>query len=89
MPHRIIRRIRTARRKRDADACDDPQETSSEAICLLELFSPGSGVMQRRAIEVSLDGERVWLEFEIVTSFESVEAALTYAHEHGIEHVDI
>jgi len=86
---RVIRSVRTGSRKRDH--CDGVCGSTSEerTICLLELFPPGIGNAQRRAIEVQVDGEMVWREFEIVTSFGSADEAAAYATEHGIDDMDL
>ena len=86
---RIIRSARTAVRKRDLMDGDGRPATEPSQICLLELFLPGSGTVQRRAIQVQVDGELVWREMEIVTSFGSRAEAIAYAAEHGIADVDL
>ena len=89
MYHHIIRRLQVATRKRETRACDNPPGHAVERICLLELFPPGQGAVQRRAIEVEIDGEQVWFEYEIVRGFESAAEATTYAAENGIEDVEL
>ena len=59
----------------------------AESICLLDICPPRQGEVQRRLIEVELDGEREWREFDIVQAFESEEDAREYALEHGVEAV--
>lgn len=87
MPHRVIRSIGVGTRKRDHGDSACMPKSEDRRICLLELFPPGQGMAQRRAIQVRIDGELVWREFEIVRTFESTEKATAYASEHSIDDV--
>ena len=89
MGHQVIGRIQIAHCKRGPGVCHACREASEGTISLLELYCPGSGRMQRRAIQVTLDGEQAWREYDIVKTFESIEAAVRYAQEHGIEDVEL
>ena len=40
-------------------------------------------------MEVSLGGQMVWREYEVVRAFESQEEALEYAEEHGVADVEL
>jgi hypothetical protein len=44
-------------------------------------------MMQRRTIEVKIDGERVWREFDVVRAFADAEQALAYAATHHIQDI--
>jgi len=55
-----------------------------ERICLLDICPPDQGKIQRRVIQVSREGEKVWREFDIVKIFESQEEAEKYAEENEI-----
>jgi hypothetical protein len=89
MQHRVVRRVRIGSRKRDHRDGVCGSTSDERMICLLELFPPGLGDVQRRAIQVQVDGEMVWREFEIVTSFASADEATVYATEHGVDDVDL
>jgi hypothetical protein len=58
-------------------------------ICLLDIAPPDQGQIQRRVIEVEIDGNSEWREFDIVKAFESTENAQAYADEHAIRDVQI
>jgi hypothetical protein len=60
----------------------------TERICLLDICPPRVGEIQRRVIQVSIEGEKVWREFDIVRAFESEEEAIEYANKNGIEDVE-
>jgi len=85
----IIRRMSLAHCKKGPDRCDIWRQMAQEMLCLLDLRPPGSGLEQRRTIEVVQDGESVWQEFDIVRSFDSKEEALVYAREHRIDDVEL
>lgn len=88
MQYCIIRTIRVAHCKRGPSICEECREMDAERICLLDIYPPGEGKMQRRAIEVSIGGERVWREFDVARMFDSEEEARAYAEENGIEDVE-
>jgi hypothetical protein len=56
-----------------------------DRICLLEINPPGLGMAQRRVMQVRIDGEEVWREFETVRVFDSAGEAQAYAQAHGVE----
>jgi hypothetical protein len=58
-------------------------------ICLLDIAPPDQGLIQRRVIEVEIDGDSTWREFDIVKAFESPEEAQAYADENEIRDVQI
>ena len=88
MPHHIIRRIRTAHCKRGPELCAKCREMDRARICLLDICPPDQGLLQRRVIEVNVDGERAWREFDVVRVFEDEKEAAAYAAQHGITDVE-
>jgi len=58
-----------------------------ERICLLDIDPLDAGLMQRRVIEIVVDGRPTWHEFDIVRTFDSEEDALRYAEREGIRDV--
>ena len=83
----IIRRIRLAHCKRGPAVCEECREMDEEKICLLDICPPDQGMVQRRVIELTRDGESVWHEFDIVRAFESKEEAREYAEQNGIDDI--
>ena len=76
MPRPLQERPQHLRKSREMDA---------EKICLLDICPPGVGELQRRVIQVNVDGEEVWREFDVVRAFESEAEARAYADENWIE----
>lgn len=60
-----------------------------ERICLLDINPPRLGELQRRVIQVDIDGEGVWREFDVVRTFESEEEARAYVDENQIKDVKV
>lgn len=58
-----------------------------EKICLLDIAPPQAGEVQRRVIEVEIEGQRAWREFDIVRLFDDQEEAGQYAQDNGIQDV--
>jgi hypothetical protein len=58
-----------------------------ERVCLLALFAPDEGLMQRRLIEVQVEGETVWRAFDVLRVFADEEEARAYARKRGITDV--
>jgi hypothetical protein len=84
MSYYIIRRIRLAHCKRGPAVCEKCREMDIERICLLEVCPPDEGMVQRRVIQGSVDGEEVWREFEVARVFENEVEAREYASQNGI-----
>ena len=84
MSHHIIRRMRLAHCKRGPALCAECRAMDVERICLLDVDPPDTGLMQRRVLEVEIDGRLTWREFDIVSTFESEEEARRYAEQEGI-----
>jgi hypothetical protein len=61
---------------------------NAEQICLLDICPPRIGEIQRRVVQVKVEGEAVWREFDIVRMFESEEEAKEYADENAIEDME-
>ena len=87
MAQYIIRKMRVAHCKRGPELCEACREMDVERPCLLDIAPDDAGLMQRRVIEVEVNGETEWREFDIVRSFESEGQARAYADEHGIADV--
>jgi len=85
MPCYIIRRIRLAHCKRGPAHCEKCREMDEERVCLLDICPPNPGMVQRRVIEIEVEGERAWREFEVVRVFEDDAEARAYASENGVE----
>jgi hypothetical protein len=60
-----------------------------ERICLLDICPPDAGLVQRRVIEVTIDGQTEWREFDVVRAFADEGEAAAYAAQNGIEDVVI
>jgi hypothetical protein len=60
-----------------------------EAPCLLDIDPPNYGMVARRVIELEVEGERFWREFDVVQVFEHAEEARAYAAAHGIEDIEL
>ncbi|MBN1813955.1 MAG: hypothetical protein JXA14_19115 [Anaerolineae bacterium] len=85
----IIRKIRLAHCKRGPGVCEKCREMDVERICLLDICPPDAGRVQRRVVEVTLDGKTEWREFDVVRAFADGEEAAAYAASSGIEDVAI
>ena len=85
----IIRRMRLAHCKRGPEVCEQCREMDQEQICLLDICSPDAGMIQRRVLPVTVDGEEVWREFDIIKVFETEAEAQEYATANGIVHVEL
>jgi hypothetical protein len=88
MSRYIIRKIRIAHCKKGPSICDQCREMDAERICLLDICPPRVGEIQRRVIQVNIEGEEVWREFDIVRAFESEEEAREYASRNGIKDME-
>lgn len=89
MRDRIIRKIRLAHCKRGPEVCEQCRAMDVERYCLLDICPPNPGMEQRRVIEVTVDGETTWREFDVVKVFPNPQEAAAYAAEHGIEDTDL
>jgi hypothetical protein len=85
----IIRKIRLAHCKRGPELCEKCREMDVERICLLDICPPDAGLVQRRVIEVTINGQTEWREFDVVRAFADEEEAAAYAAQNGIEDVVI
>jgi len=88
MSRYIIRKIRIAHCKKGPRICDQCREMDTERICLLDICPPRVEEIQRRVIQVSIAGEKVWREFDIVRAFESEEEAKEFSNKNGIEDIE-
>jgi hypothetical protein len=60
-----------------------------EQICLLDICPPDAGMIQRRVLPVTVDGEEVWREFDIVKVFGSEAEAQEYATANDIFDIEL
>lgn len=84
MAEYIIRRIRLAHCKRGPELCALCRAMDVETYCLLDIDPPRPGMVQRRVIQVVVDGEPVWREFDVVRAFDSRDEAAAYAATAGL-----
>jgi|GEM_PF-1615147 len=89
MTRYIIRKVRLAHCKKGPDRCEKCREMDVGKICLLDVCPPRERGEQRRVIEVTRAGDKVWCEFDIVRVFESEGEAAEYAAQNGIEDVEL
>ncbi len=89
MPGKIIRLIPMSHCKRGPQACEQCRAMGGPRICLLDIDPPDPGMVQRRVIELLIDGERVWREFEIIRTFAAEAEARDWAAAHGITDIDL
>jgi hypothetical protein len=61
----------------------------AERLCLLDVRPPDEGLVQRRLIEVQVEGETVWRAFEVLRVFADEGEARAYAKEWGITDVQL
>ncbi len=85
MSHYIIKHIRLAHCKRGPARCTKCREMDVGKWCLLDIEPPNAGLVQRRVIQVTLDGQESWREFDVVRVFESEADAQAYARENSID----
>lgn len=89
MSRYAVRRIPIVKSKRPlADGLHD-QASLPARICLLELFVPGAGTVQRRVIEVREGDQLVWREYDVLRSFADESEAAAFAAENDIDDFQI
>lgn len=88
MPRHIIRMIASVHCKRGPAACEQCRAVAGVKICLLDISPPNQGMVQRRVIELTIGGEKVWREFDVVRSFADEAEARAYAADNGITDLD-
>ena len=84
----IIRKIRLAHCKKGPSLCAKCREMDVDKICLLDIDPPRPGEIQRRVIQVDMEGQTVWREFDVARMFEDENEAKEYASQNGIEDVE-
>jgi hypothetical protein len=87
MPLYVIRRMRLAHCKRGPALCAECRAMDVVRICLLDVDPADAGLVQRRVIEIEVDGRPTWREFDVVRTFDSEEEAWRYAEREGIRDV--
>ncbi len=88
IPRYIIRKIRLAHCKRGPERCEKCREMDVARLCLLDIAPPDAGLLQRRVIQITVDGEAMWREFDVVKVFKDESDARAYAQAHQIEDID-
>ena len=84
MPRHVIRVIPFAHCKRGPADCSKCKAGEGMRISLLDISPPDQGMVQRRVIEVTIDGKKLWREFDVVRSFADEAEARAYAAANGI-----
>lgn len=85
MSRYIIKHIRLAHCKRGPARCAKCREMDVGKWCLLDIEPPDAGMAQRRVIQITLDGQETWREFDVAQVFESEADARAYACENSID----
>lgn len=86
MKKAIIQKITLAHCARGTQTCSKCREMYIRKYCLLDICPDGYAA--RRVIEVEIDGEKVWREFDIIKGFENYDEAASYARSHNITLVE-
>ncbi len=89
MSNHIIRLIAVSHCKRGPDHCAKCRAMGGPRICLLDIAPPDQGMVQRRVIELEIDGERVWREFDVIRIFAGEAEARAYAAANGVADIDL
>jgi len=87
-PTLILRRIRLAHCKRGPDRCETCRAWDVGRWCLLDVSPSDPGMVQRRVIEVELEGELQWREYDVVRAFDDEAAARSYVAAEGLPLAD-
>ena len=85
MKDAIIKKITLGHCARGIKTCPKCREVYTRKYCLLDL-SP-SGYAARPVIEVEIDGETVWREYDNIKIFATYDDAFAYARQHNIPFV--
>ena len=85
----LIRRIRMAHCARGPELCEQCRALDREAPALLDIDPPNPGMVARRVIEVQVDGQSAWREYDVVQTFESEDEAWAYAAAHGVGDIEL
>ena len=89
MTHHIIRRIRLAHCARGPERCEQCRKMDREAPCLLDIAPADAGLVARRVLPITLGGETVWREFDVVRVFADEDAARAYAARNAVADVEL
>jgi hypothetical protein len=85
MKYSVIQKITLAHCARGIRTCPKCREVYTRKYCLLDICPAGNAA--RPVIEVEIDGEKVWREFDIIKIFETCDKAIAYARAHKIPFV--
>jgi hypothetical protein len=81
----IIQKIALAHCARGIRTCPKCREVYTRKYCLLDICVEGNAA--RPVIEVEINGEKVWREFDIIKIFETCDEAIAYAEVHRVHFV--
>lgn len=85
MQDAIIQKITLGHCARGIKTCSKCREMYTRKYCLLDL-SP-SGYAARPVIQVEIDGEKAWREYDNIKIFDTYDEAFAYARQHNITFV--
>ncbi|PKL45688.1 MAG: hypothetical protein CVV41_01420 [Candidatus Riflebacteria bacterium HGW-Riflebacteria-1] len=71
----IIKKLSVPHCKRGPERCEMCLKTAEPHWCLLDIDPPEKETMQRPVIEVEIDGERLFLVYDVIKRFASEEEA--------------
>ena len=80
----LLTAVTLAHCQRGPERCEKCREMAVEQICLLDICPPDQGLVARRVIEVIVDGQSEWREFDIIRTFDSWEEARSYLRSENI-----
>lgn len=78
----IIQKIALAHCARGTRTCPKCREVYTRKYCLLDICVEGNAA--RPVIEVEINGEKAWREFDIIKIFETCDEAIAYAEVHRV-----
>jgi len=81
----IIQKIAMAHCARGIRTCPKCREVYTRKYCLLDICVGGNAA--RPVIEVEINGEKAWREFDIIKIFETCDKAIAYAEVHKVHFV--
>jgi hypothetical protein len=84
MSEHLIASLRMAHCKKGPSRCDLCRAGAVCRPCLIDIDPPGRGTVQRRVIEVEIEGVTEWRELDVVRVFVDWPEAREYARAHGV-----
>lgn len=77
-PKFFMRKMRVPHCKRGPERCQECEKRREEVYCLLDLDPPQQGMVQRPVLEIEVGGERRFLEYDLLQTFVTKEAAMEF-----------